>query len=66
MTDSKTEIYNTNDTTPIVLIKYGGNAMINEKLQNQILENICALKEKKYDVVIVHGGGHLCKKHLMK
>jgi len=46
MTDSKTEIYNTNDTTPIVLIKYGGNAMINEKLQNQILENICALKEK--------------------
>lgn len=42
---------------PVIVIKYGGNAMVSEKLQWAVLENICALKSKGYAVVIVHGGG---------
>lgn len=41
----------------LLLFKYGGNAMTNQILQKQVLKNICALKEKGYQVVIVHGGG---------
>lgn len=40
-----------------VLIKYGGNAMINEKLQEQIAHQIKALQQHNFQVVLVHGGG---------
>lgn len=49
---------------PILLFKYGGNAMTDANLQKQVLANICALKEGGYDVVIVHGGGPFIKKAL--
>lgn len=49
---------------PIILFKYGGNAMIDNVLQKQVLKNICSLKEKGYDVVIVHGGGPFIKQAL--
>ncbi len=42
---------------PILLFKYGGNAMTDESLQRDVLRNICSLRENGYDVVIVHGGG---------
>lgn len=42
---------------PIIVIKYGGNAMTSERLQRNVLKNICTLKSKGYAVVIVHGGG---------
>lgn len=41
----------------LLLFKYGGNAMTNQSLKKQVLKNICDLKEKGYQVVIVHGGG---------
>jgi len=42
---------------PIIVIKYGGNAMVSEDVQQAVLKNICALKEKGVAVVVVHGGG---------
>ncbi|MEP2774148.1 MAG: acetylglutamate kinase [Fulvivirga sp.] len=41
----------------IIVIKYGGNAMVSEDVQQAVLKNICALKEKGVAVVVVHGGG---------
>lgn len=49
---------------PILLFKYGGNAMIDEKLKLEILSNIGRLKEKGNDVVVVHGGGPFIKEAL--
>jgi len=48
----------------IIVFKYGGNAMTNQNLKSKILENICSLKEKGYQVVIVHGGGPFIKQTL--
>lgn len=42
---------------PLMLFKYGGNAMIKDSLKREVLSSICYLKESGYDVVIVHGGG---------
>lgn len=41
----------------IFVIKYGGNAMLNSKLKQQVLSNICALQSQGIAPVIVHGGG---------
>ncbi len=49
---------------PIVLFKYGGNAMVDNQLKKQVLKNIVLLKEKGYNVVIVHGGGPYIKEIL--
>ena len=51
---------------PILLFKYGGNAMVNEDLKQKVLENICSLKKRGYDVVIVHGGGPFIGRALEK
>ena len=40
--------------------------MINEQLKRNVLANICALKEKCYNVVIVHGGGPFIQQTLDK
>lgn len=40
-----------------LLIKYGGNAMINASLQNQIAEVIFQLVQQGHQVCVVHGGG---------
>ena len=40
-----------------VVIKYGGNAMINEELKQQVMEDICLLWLIGVKVVLVHGGG---------
>ncbi|TVP52953.1 MAG: acetylglutamate kinase [Mongoliibacter sp.] len=40
-----------------LLIKYGGNAMINASLQNKIAEVIYKLKSQGHQVCVVHGGG---------
>ncbi len=44
------------DSKPILLVKYGGNAMTNRQLQENLLAQIADL-QAKYRVVIVHGGG---------
>lgn len=41
----------------IVVIKYGGNAMINETLKEQVMEDIVLLWLIGVKVVLVHGGG---------
>ncbi len=40
-----------------VVIKYGGNAMVNQELMASVLEDITLLKYVGVDPVIVHGGG---------
>ena len=41
----------------IVVIKYGGNAMINPQLKEQVMEDIALLWLIGVKVVLVHGGG---------
>ncbi len=41
----------------IVVVKYGGNAMINEQLKEQVMEDITLLWLIGVKVVLVHGGG---------
>ncbi len=41
----------------IVVVKYGGNAMINEELKAQVMEDIVLLWLIGVKVVLVHGGG---------
>ena len=41
----------------IVVVKYGGNAMVNEQLKQQVLEDIALLWLIGVKVVLVHGGG---------
>lgn len=48
----------------LILFKYGGNAMTNQNLKSKILENICALKNKGFQIVIIHGGGPFIKETL--
>lgn len=43
----------------IVVIKYGGSAMKNNKLKNQIINDIILLSSLGIKVVVVHGGGHI-------
>ena len=40
-----------------VVIKYGGNAMINDELKNKVMEDITLLKYIGLNPIIVHGGG---------
>ena len=41
----------------IVVIKYGGNAMISEKLKDSVMRDIVLLSLIGVQVVLVHGGG---------
>ena len=41
----------------IVVVKYGGNAMVNEELKQQVMEDIALLWLIGVKVVLVHGGG---------
>ena len=44
-------------TGKVVVVKYGGNAMINETLKQQIMEDIVLLWLIGVRIVLVHGGG---------
>ena len=41
----------------VVVVKYGGNAMINEDLKNAVMRDIVLLSLVGVKVVLVHGGG---------
>lgn len=41
----------------IIVIKYGGNAMVNDTLKHQVMEDIVLLSLIGINVVLVHGGG---------
>ena len=49
-----------------VVIKYGGNAMINDELKNSVMEDITLLKYIGMNPVVVHGGGPDINKTLEK
>lgn len=40
-----------------VVIKYGGNAMVNEELQDAVMTDIVLLRSVGVNIVLVHGGG---------
>ena len=44
-------------TGKIVVVKYGGNAMINDTLKEQVMEDIALLWLIGVKIVLVHGGG---------
>ena len=44
-------------TGKVVVIKYGGNAMVNEHLKEQVMEDMVLLWLIGVKVVLVHGGG---------
>ena len=44
-------------TGKIVVVKYGGNAMVNEQLKQQVMEDMVLLWLIGVKVVLVHGGG---------
>ena len=44
-------------TGKIVVVKYGGNAMVNEELKQQVMRDIVLLSLIGVKVVLVHGGG---------
>lgn len=55
---------NVQDTEHIVLIKYGGNAMTDQNIKINLLDEIAHLKEGGFKPVIVHGGGPFIKQTL--
>lgn len=56
--------YKNKKEKPIILFKYGGNAMTDNSLKRQILNHICSLTKKGFRVVLVHGGGPFIKELL--
>ena len=50
----------------VVVIKYGGNAMINKELAESFSRDIGLLKEVGINPIIVHGGGPQISKALKK
>ena len=49
--------YIQNYSNKTVVIKYGGNAMINEELKDAVMGDIALLSQIGIKVVLVHGGG---------
>lgn len=47
-----------NITGKTVVIKYGGSAMVDEKLRADVMSDIVLLKIVGVNPVIVHGGGN--------
>ena len=41
----------------IIVIKYGGNAMVNEELKNSVMEDVVTLQHAGWLPVLSHGGG---------
>ena len=48
----------------LVLIKYGGNAMVNEDVQRDVADSVRRLRDRGVNVVVVHGGGPFIAKML--
>ena len=41
----------------IIVVKYGGSAMVDEELKRQVIQDVTLLKLVGFKPVIVHGGG---------
>lgn len=57
---------NFDDNKKLILIKYGGNAMLNDELTEELLRNLIALSHEAYRIVLVHGGGPFIKENLAR
>lgn len=53
-----------NDRPNPIVIKYGGNAIVDMELTREILYRIIKLQKEGYRIVIVHGGGPFIKQNL--
>ena len=40
-----------------IVVKYGGNAMINEEIKSAVMTDIVLMQSVGINVVLVHGGG---------
>ncbi|MFQ5519340.1 MAG: acetylglutamate kinase [Mariprofundus sp.] len=49
-----------------IVIKYGGNAMVEEELKESFAKDVTLLKQVGINPVVVHGGGPQIGKHLAK
>ncbi len=49
---------------PLLVFKYGGNAMVDDDLKKHVLQSMCSAKKSGFDIVIVHGGGPFIKEAL--
>jgi acetylglutamate kinase len=50
----------------IMVIKYGGNAMINEKIKESVFGDISLLRQLGQKIVFVHGGGPFIDRQLQE
>ena len=41
----------------IIVVKYGGSAMVDEQLKKQVIQDVTLLKLVGFKPIIVHGGG---------
>jgi len=53
-----------NDRPNPIVIKYGGNAIVDTELTREILNRIVKLHKEGHKIVIVHGGGPFIKQNL--
>ena len=42
----------------IIVVKYGGSAMIDEELKREVIQDVVLLKLVGFRPIIVHGGGN--------
>jgi len=54
----------TNDKHQVLVIKYGGNAMLDDAITSGILDKVAEFSKAGYRVVIVHGGGPFIEDNL--
>lgn len=50
----------------IIVVKYGGSAMLDEKLKNSVIQDVTLLKLVGFKPIIVHGGGKEINKWVEK
>jgi len=55
---------NQNTQHQVLVVKYGGNAMLDDQITSGILEKLANMAHKGYRVVIVHGGGPFIEDNL--
>lgn len=55
-----------NDNKQLILIKYGGNAMLNEEITEKLLAGIVKLHQSDFRIILVHGGGPFIKENLTR
>ena len=48
----------------VLVVKYGGNAMLDDQITSGILEKLAHMASKGYRVVVVHGGGPFIEDNL--